>query len=130
MLKQKVHVKGKQILTVDDLINAPSTLFLKDKRCKSVEFCINSPVNNVFSVFEKDEIEKWLEKGLETYDMWERVQEDREVVFSDKIDTMLDDMLSTFTLEYADNEYHEAELMEKFLHELKEKFRIEVREDE
>lgn len=130
MLKIINYAKGKQILTVEDLINAPSTLFLKDKRCKSIEFCIDSPVNNIFSIFEKPEIEKWLEKGLETYDMWERVQEDREVVFSDKVDNMLDDMLSSFALEYADNEYHEVELMEKFLHELKEKFRIEVREDE
>ena len=130
MLKTKNYVKGKQILTVEDLVNAPSTLFLKDKKCKDVEFCIDSPVNNTFSVFEKDEIQKWLEKGLENYDIWERVQEDREIVFSDKVDNMLDDMLSSFALEYADNEYHEAELMEKFLHELKEKFRIEVREDE
>lgn len=130
MLKTRNYVKGKQILTVEDLINAPSTLFLKDKRCKSVEFCIDSPVNNIFSIFEKDEIEKWLEKGLETYYMWERVQEDREIVFSDKIDAMLDDMLSSFALEYADNEYHEAEIMENFLRELKEKFRIEVREND
>lgn len=130
MLKTINYSKGKQILTVDDLMSAPSTLFLKDKRCKSVEFCINSPVNNIFSIFEKPEIEKWLEKGLENYDIWERVEEDREIVFSDKVDNMLDDMISSFALEYADNEYHEAELMEKFLHELKEKFRIEEREDE
>lgn len=130
MLKAKIYSKGKQILTVEDLINAPSTLFLKYKGCKGVEFWIDSPVNNTFSIFEKDEIEKWLKKGLETYDIWEGVQVDREIVFSDKVDNMLDDMLGTFALEYADNEYHEAEIMEKFLHELKEKFRIEVREDE
>jgi enoyl reductase-like protein len=130
MLKTKIYSKGKQILTVEDLINAPSTLFLKDKRCKSVEFCIDNPVNSVLSIFEKDKIKEFIEAGLENYDIWERVEEDREIVFSDKVDNMLDDMLSSFALEYADNEYHEAELMEKFLHELKEKFRIEVREDE
>lgn len=130
MLKTRQYIKGKQILTAEDLINAPSTLFLKDKRCKSVEFCIDSPVNNIFSVFEQVLIEKWLKKGLETYDIWERIEEDREIVFSDKVDTMLDDMLSSFALEYADNEYHEAELMEKFLRELKEKFRIEVKEND
>ena len=130
MLKNRNYVKGKQILTIEDLVNAPSTLFLKDKKCKDVEFCIDSPVNNTFSVFEKDEIQKWLEKGLENYDIWERVQEDREIVFSDKVDNLLDDMLSSFALEYADNEYHEAELMENFLRELKEKFRIEVREND
>lgn len=130
MLKTKNYVKGKQILTAEDLINAPSTLFLKDKRYKSVECCIDNPVNTVFSIFEKDKIKEFVEAGLENYDIWERIEEDREVVFSDKIDNMLDDMLSSFALEYADNEYHEAELMEKFLRELKENFRIEVREDE
>lgn len=130
MLKTKTYSKGKQILTVEDLINAPSTIFLKDKRYKNSEVCIDNPVNNVFSVFEKDKIKEFVEAGLKNYDMWERVQEDREIVFSDKVDNMLDDMLSSFALEYDDNEYHEAEIMEKFLHELKEKFRIEVREDD
>ena len=130
MLKTINYSKGKQILTAEDLINAPSTLFLKDKRCKSVEFCIDNPVNSVLSIFEKDKIKEFVETGLENYDMWERVEEDREIVFSNKVDNMLDDMLSSFALEYADNEYHEAELMENFLRKLKEMFRIEVREDE
>lgn len=130
MLKIRNYVKGKQILTAEDLINATSTLFLKDKRCKSVEVCIDNPVNSVLSIFEKDKIKEFLEAGLENYDIWERIEEDRDIVFSDKVDNMLDDMLSSFALEYADNEYHEAELMEKFLHELKDKFRIEVRENE
>lgn len=127
MLKTRNYVKGKQILTVEDLINAPSTLFLKDKRCKDVEVCIDNPVNAVFSIFEKDKIKEFVEAGLKNYDIWERIEENREIVFSDKVDSMLDDMLSSFALKYADNEYHEAELMEKFLHELKEKFRIEVK---
>ena len=130
MLKTINYSKGKQILTVEDLINAPSTIFLKDKRYKNSEVCIDNPVNNVFSVFEKDKIKEFVEEGLKNYDMWERVREDREVVFSDKVDNMLDDMLSSFALEYADNEYHEAELMENLLRELKEKFRIEAREND
>ena len=87
-------------------------------------------MNTVFSVFEKDKIKEFVEAGLENYDIWERIEEDREIVFSDKVDNLLDDMLSSFALEYADNEYHEAELMENFLRELKEKFRIEVREND
>ena len=130
MLKTRNYVKGKQILTAEDLINAPSTLFLKDKRCKGVECCIDNPVNTVFSIFEKDKIKEFVEAGLENYDIWERIEEDREIVFSDKVDNLLDDMFSSFALEYADNEYHEAELMENFLRELKEKFRIVVREND
>ena len=130
MLKTKTYSKGKQILTVSDLKNAPSGLFVKDKTMTEF-YCIDNPVNWEFSLLGDDEaIEKWLNKGLKTHDMWERVQEDREIVFSDKVDNMLDDMLSSFALEYADNEYHEAELMENFLRELKEKFRIEVREND
>ena len=129
MLKTRNYSKGKQILTVDDLIKASSTLWCKDKRCKSVEFWIDSPVNNTYSVFEKDELQKWLEKGLESYDMWERVEEDREIVFSDKVDNMLDDILSQFAYDYTDSEYHQEELMEQLLHKLKEEFVIEVRED-
>lgn len=130
MLKTKTYSRGKQILTVSDLKNAPSELFVKDKTMTEF-YCIDNPVNREFSRLGDDEaIEKWLNKGLQTHDMWERVQEDREIIFSDRIDNMLDDMLSTFALEYADNEYHEAELMENFLRELKEKFRIEVREND
>lgn len=130
MLKTKTYSRGKQILTVSDLKNAPSGLFVKDKNMTEF-YCIDNPVNREFSRLGDDEaIEKWLNKGLQTHDMWERVQEDREIIFSDRIDNMLDDMLSTFALEYADNEYHEAELMENFLRELKEKFRIEVREND
>ena len=130
MLKTINYSKGKQILTVSDIKNAPDGLFIKDKTMKEL-YCIDNPLNREFSLLCDDEdIEKWLNKALKTHDMWERVREDREVVFSDKVDNMLDDMLSSFALEYADNEYHEAELMENLLRELKEKFRIEVTEND
>lgn len=130
MLKTRNYSKGKQILTVKDLKEATSTLFLSYKNSNGDCFYINNPVNNQFSkIGEDDMIQFWLDKSLQLYDIYERLIEDREIVFSDKIDNMLDDMLSSFALEYADNEYPEAELMEKFLKELKENFRIEVRDE-
>ena len=48
MLKQKTYKMGKQILTVEDLKNAPTTLFMKLKKGWE-EFCIDNPVNNQFS---------------------------------------------------------------------------------
>ena len=130
MLKTKTYSRGKQILTVSDLKNAPSELFVKDKTMTEF-YCIDNPVNREFSRLGDDEaIEKWLNSALKTHDLYERIVENREIVFSDKVDNMLDDMLSSFVLEYADNEYHEADLMEKFLRELKEKFRIGVREND
>ena len=130
MLKTKTYSKGKQILTVSDLKNAPSGLFVKDKTMTEF-YCIDNPVNREFSRLGDDEaIEKWLNKGLQTHDMWERVQEDREIVFSDKVDNMLDDLLSQFAYDYSDSEYHQEELMEEFLHKLKKEFKIEVREND
>ena len=129
MLKTRNYIRGKQILTVSDLKNAPNGLFVKDKTM--TEFgCIDNPVIREFSYLGDDEaIEKWLNSALKTHDLYERIIENREVVFSDKIDNMLDDMLASFAYEYSDTEYHNEEIMEKFLHELKEKFKIEVRDE-
>lgn len=130
MLKQRNYIKGKQILTVDKLISATSALWLKDKRCKSIEFCIDNPANNLYSVFEKDELQEWLKKILESYDVWERVPEIREVVFSEEIDNQLDDMLVNFAFSYSDSEYHQEEIMEIFLRDLKRKFNISLRKED
>lgn len=130
MLKTRNYIRGKQILTVSDLKNAPSALYVRDKTMTEF-YCIDNPVNREFSCLGDGEaIEKWLNSALKTHDLYERIVENREVVFSDKIDNMLDDILSDFAYEYASTEYHQEDLMEKLLRELKEKFRIEVRENE
>ena len=78
MLKQKIYKKGKQILTVEDLKEATSTLFLSYKHNKDNCFCIDNPVGNQFDASGDDElIDFWLTKGLQTYDIYERLIEDR-----------------------------------------------------
>lgn len=126
MLKTRNYIRGKQILTVSDLKNAPDALYVRDKTM--TEFgCIDNPVNREFSRLGDDEaIEKWLNSALKTHDLYERIIENREVIFSDKIDNMLDDILSDFAYEYTSTEYHQEDLMENLLRELREKFRIEV----
>ena len=130
MLKTRNYIKGKQILTVSDLKNAPSTLYVRDKTMTEFGH-IDNPVNKEFSRSSDDEaIEKWLNSALKTHDLYERIVENREIVFSDKIDNMLDDILADFAYVYASTEYHQEDLMENLLRELKEKFRIEVQENE
>ena len=130
MLKQRNYLKGNQILTLKDLKSAPSALWVVYKNRILSECCIDNPVNKDFSYWEDDEIQRWLDNALKEVDLYERVLDVREIIFSDKVDNMLDDMLSSFAYEYSDSEYHQEEIMEKFLRELKERFKIEVREDD
>ena len=124
MLKAKIYKKGKQILTLKDLKDAPSTLFMKLKKGWE-EFCIDNPVNNQFSkIGEDDRIQFWLDKNLQLYDIYERLIENRRPVFSEEIDQILDDMLSEFAYNYTDSENYQEEFMEDLLEELKYIFDI------
>ena len=125
MLKQKTYKIGKQILTVKDLKDAPSTLFMKLKNGWE-EFGIDNPVNNQFSRDGEDDdmIQFWLDKNLQLYDIYERIVEDRRPVFSKEIDQILDDMLSEFAYNYIDSENYQEEFMEDLLEELKYIFNI------
>ena len=126
MLKQKTYKIGKQILTVTNLKDAPSTLFLSYKNNKGDCFCIDNPVNNQFSRGGEDDdmIQFWLDKNLQLYDIYERIVEDRRPVFSKEIDQILDDMLSEFAYNYTDSENYQEEFMEDLLEELKYIFNI------
>ena len=125
MLKTKNYIKGKQILTVKDLKDAPSTLFKKLKNGWE-EFGIDNPVNNQFSRDGEDDdmIQFWLDKNLQLYDIYERIIEDRRPIFSEEIDQILDDMLSEFAYNYTDSENYQEEFMEDLLEELKYIFNI------
>ena len=131
MLRRKQYIKGRAILTVDDLKNAPSTLFISVKDSTRKESGIDNPVNTLFSrIGEDSDIQHWLDKTLKFYSIWERIEEKREPIFSEEIDCMLDDMLSTFAYEYSDSEYHQEEVMEKLLKNINEKFTLEVKANE
>ena len=121
MLKTKIYKKGKQILTLKDLKEAPDTLFMKLKKGYE-EFAIDNPVTSYFP--EMDIIQFWLDKNLQLYDIYERIVEDRRPVFSKEIDQILDDMLSEFAYDYTDSENYQEEFMEDLLEELKYIFNI------
>lgn len=123
-MKTKTYKKGKQILTLKDLKDAPSALFMKLKKGWE-EFAIDNPVNNQFSkIGEDDRIQFWLDKNLQLYDIYERLIENRRPVFSEEIDQILDDMLSEFAYNYTDSENYQEEFMEDLLEELKYIFNI------
>ena len=130
MLKQKTYKIGKQILTVADLKNAPSTLFMKIKKgCE--EFSIDNPVNSSFSkIGEDDEIQFWLDKNLQRYDICERLIEDRKPIFSEEIDQILDDMFAEFAYNYTDSENYQEEFMEDLLEELNCRFNITLKRED
>lgn len=131
MLKQKIYEKGKQILTVNDLKAAPSTLFVRLKYAIFGEFAIDNPVNNMFScIGEDDLIQKWMENNLKNYDVWERIEKNRTPIFSEKIDKTLDDMFAEFAYAYTDSENYREEFMEDLLEELNCKFNITLKEEE
>ena len=131
MLINSKFVKGKEIKCLEDMKQAVDGLWLKDKRHSWTEFVIDNPWISKQWGEEDTTYEDWLNRGLESYIIYERVKEDRIPVFSDEIDNRLDDMLASFAYEYSDSsEYRQSEIMENFLKELKEKFRIEVREDD
>ena len=130
MLKQKIYKKGKQILTVKDLKDAPSTLFMKLKMGWE-DFSIDNPVNAQFSkIGDDDMIQFWLDKNLQLYDIYERLIEDRRPVFSEEIDQILDDMLSEFAYDYTDSENYQEEFMEDLLEELACKFNITLKKED
>ena len=125
MLKQKIYKKGKQILTIKDLKDAPNTLFVSYKHNKDDCFCLDNPVNSQFSkIGEDDMIQFWLDKNLQLYDIYEKIIEDRRPIFSEEIDQILDDMLSEFAYNYTDSENYQEEFMEDLLEELKYIFNI------
>lgn len=131
MLKQKTYKIGKQILTVTNLKDAPSTLFLSYKNNKGDCFCIDNPVNNQFSkIGDDDLIQFWLDKNLQLYDIYERLIEDRVPIFSEEIDQILDDMLSEFAYNYTDSENYQEEFMEDLLEELACKFNITLKKED
>ena len=130
MLKQKTYKIRKQILTVKDLKDAPSTLFMKLKNGWE-EFGIDNPVNNKFSkIGDDDLIQFWLDKNLQLYDIYERIIEDRRPIFSKEIDQILDDMLSEFAYNYTDSENYQEEFMEDLLEELAYKFNITLKKED
>lgn len=127
MLKQKIYKIGKQILTIEDLKNAPTTLFMKRKKGWE-EFATNNPVYNYFP--EMDIIQFWLDKNLQLYDIYERLIEDRRPVFSGEIDQILDEMLSEFAYDYTDSENYQEDFMEQLLEELACKFNITLKKED
>ena len=130
MLKTRNYVKGKQILTLKDLKDAPSTLFMKLKNGWE-EFSIDNPVNNQFSRDGDDDmIQFWLDKNLQRYDIYERLIEDRVPIFSEEIDQILDDMLSEFAYNYTDSENYQEDYMEDLLEELACKFNITLKKED
>lgn len=131
MLKTKIYKKGKQILTLKDLKDAPSILFLSYKNNKDDCFCIDNPVNSQFSkIGEDDMIQFWLNKNLQLYYIYERIVEVRKPIFSEKIDEILDDMLSEFAYDYTDSENYQEEFMEDLLEELACKFNITLKKED
>ena len=126
MLINSKFVKGKEIKCLEDMKQAVDGLWLKDKRHNWTEFVIDNPWT--FKAWgEGDEkYEDWLNRGLESYIIYERVREDRIPVFSEEIDNKLDDMLASFAYEYSNNEYRQSEIMENFLQELR-KLNEEIR---
>lgn len=130
MLKQKTYKIGKQILTVADLKDAPSTLFMKLKKGWE-QFSIDNPVNSIFSkIGEDDEIQFWLDKNLQRYDIWERIAEDRKPIFSEEIDQILDDMFAEFAYNYTDSENYQEDYMEDLLEELNCRFNITLKRED
>ena len=65
-----------------------------------------------------------MENNLKNYDVWERIEKNRTPIFSEKIDEILDDMLSEFAYNYTDSENYQEEFMEDLLEELKYIFNI------
>lgn len=131
MLKQKIYKIGKQILTVADLKDAPSTLFMKFKKGWE-EFSTDNPVNNQFSRDGEDDdmIQFWLDKNLQQYDIYERLVENRKPIFSEEIDQILDDMFAEFAYDYTDSENYKEEYMEVLLEELNCKFNITLKKED
>ena len=126
MLINSKFVKGKEIRCLEDMKKAVDGLWLKGRYPNWTEFVIDNPWVSKQWGEEDAKYEDWLNKGLESYIVYERVREDRIPVFSEEIDNRLDDMLSSFALEYSSNEYCQDEIMKNFLRELK-KYNEEIR---
>ena len=131
MLKRKIYEKGKRILTINDLKDAPSTLFVRLKDTSFGDFAIDNPVNNMFSRIGQDDlIQKWMENNLKNYDVWERIEKNRTPIFSEKIDEILDDMFAEFAYAYTDSENYQEEFMEDLLEELNCRFNITLKKED
>lgn len=123
MLRATKKVKGPLVTTVQELRMCDDGLFLEYRDHRLTDpFAIDNPItaahDDVFA-------QKFLDKGLEDYIIYKRQILFREPVFTDEVDNLLDDILSSFAVEYADSEYHQEDIMENLLRELKEKFKIE-----
>ena len=126
MLINSKFVKGKEIKCLEDMKQAVDGLWLKDKQHNWTEFVIDNPYVSKQWGEEDVKYEDWLNRGLESYIIYERIREDRVPIFSEEIDNRLDDMLASFAYEYSGSEYHQDEIMENFLKELK-KYNEEIR---
>ena len=126
MLLNSKFVKGKEITCLEDMKQAIDGLWLQDRTHHWNEFVVDNPYMFKQWKDDDDKYQQYLDRCLESYIVYERVKENRVPIFNDEIDNRLDDMLSSFAYEYSDSEYHQAEIMENFLKELK-KYNEEIR---
>lgn len=126
MLINSKFVKGKEIKCLEDMKQAVDGLWLAGKYSNWTDFIIDNPWVAKQWGDEDARYEDWLNRVFESYVVYERIRENRIPVFSDEIDNRLDEMLASFAYEYCDSEYHQDEIMENFLKELK-KYNEEIR---
>ena len=127
MLIKSKFVKGKPITNLQGLKKADRGIWVayKDKPSNQfTEYVIDNPYNCKQWGDCDDAYQSWLNNALKVYDMWERVEQVREPIFSEDIDNKLDDILSSFAYDYSDSEYYQEEIMENLLKQLKEEFII------
>ena len=129
MLIENIFVKGKPITTLEDMKQSVDGLWLKSKYPEWTEFVIDNPWVYKQWGDQDDAYQDWLSNVLKRYNMWERIKQIREPVFTSEIDNRLDDILSSFAYEYSDCEYHQDEIMESLLKKLEKEFIITRRED-
>ena len=123
MLIKSKFIKGNKINSFEDLKNAEDGLWLEYKPGTNIyqhnSFVIDNPyVGKIWGDGDQKYI-SWLSNLFNDYIPYTRVKEERMPVFTDDLDEKLDDLFSQFAYNYSDSEFHQDEIMEKLLQDLK-----------